>query len=153
MQISDFLMASLSSALMENSFYRRMLAREADDDVLVQWYLCALDMLKTPQKVNARSRGISVKKVNVNIFSWEKFNRELIFINEYVGSLTYRFEWSSAGSRLAEYEVGPVTAACVLLRRVSLPRMCRDIENHFWDKCFRYDWCILWGTRKLAAEG
>lgn len=111
--------------------FRLMIAEEADDEVLLRCYLRVRAARVDVQKVCARSHNISMTVFNLNAYSEEECYRNFRFRAKDIGKIVQLCGWNSGKTKRCGYVVDPITATCLVLRKLSFPTRWKDIENMF----------------------
>lgn len=111
--------------------FRLMLAADAEDGVLLHCYLRVRAARKELLKVEVRSMEISMARFNLNIYSEEDCFRLFRFRRKDIGRIVELCAWDAGRTKIHGYVVDPVTAVCVVLRKLSFPTRWKDVEKMF----------------------
>ena len=111
--------------------FRLMIGEEADDELLLKCYLRVRAARMDLKKVSARCVQISMTMFNLNAFSEEECYRNFRFRAKDIGKIVTMCGWDSGKTKRCGYIVEPVTATCVVLRKLSFPTRWKDIEKMF----------------------
>lgn len=111
--------------------FRLMLAADAEDGVLLHCSLRVRAARKDLFNVEVRSMEISLARFNLNIYSEEECFRLFRFCRKDIGKIVELCGWHSGKTKEHGYVVDPVTAVCVVLRKLSYPTRWKDVEIMF----------------------
>ena len=91
------------------------------------------------EKINILSRNVSAASFNQNRFSEQESLQLFRFRSREIPIVASLMEWTSSKTKRSRYRCDPITACCVVLRKLSTP--CR------W-----FDVDILFGMRSSALS-
>lgn len=107
-----------------------VLALELDDTIV---YFAAKRLKAEEENIarlKLRRQHVKVCIFNLNAYSDHQCLTDFRFTRNDIGMLCERFQWPGITSR-NEYSVGPITAMCVFLHRLSTPTRWFDMERTF----------------------
>ena len=87
-------------------------------------------------KINMRSRNVSAASFNLNRFSEHECLQLFRFRSRDIRKVAFLVEWSSGKTKHSRYRCDPITAWCVVLRKLSTPCRWFDVEILFGMKVF-----------------
>ena len=82
-------------------------------------------------KINMRSRNVSAASFNLNRFSEHECLHRFRFRSREIQKVASLMEWTSGKKKRSRYRCDPITACCVVLRRLSTPCRWFDVEILF----------------------
>ena len=90
-------------------------------------------------KINMRSQNVSAASLNLNRFSEHECLQLFRFRSREIPKVVSLMEWTSGKTKRSRYRCDPITACCVVLRKMSTPCRWFDVE-------------ILFGMRSSALS-
>lgn len=82
-------------------------------------------------KIKMRSRAIRLNYFNLNIYSNESCMGNFRFRIQDIGKVSSTMNWNKSKSERNGYRCDPITASCIVFRRLAAPCRWKDIEFEF----------------------